>query len=145
MRRKVAVMPGSFALEPLRRVWTVRQFDDTYTAPHHGFRDAADYYQRASARRVVDRIRVPTLILTAADDPFVPADPFRDPAVTKNDCITLVVTPHGGHCAFLAAAAEGYDGYWAEREIVRFVGMQAGRADRSASDRTPVPSPTLRA
>ena len=50
----------------------MRQFDEAYTAPHHGFRDATDYYHRASALRVVDRIRVPALILTAEDDPFVP-------------------------------------------------------------------------
>ena len=55
------------------RIWTVRQFDEAYTAPHHGFRDATDYYHRASAMRVIDRIRVPALILTAEDDPFVPA------------------------------------------------------------------------
>ena len=72
MRRKAAVVPGVFTLEPLRRIWTVRQFDEAYTAPHHGFRDAADYYHRASAMRVIDRIAVPALILTAADDPFVP-------------------------------------------------------------------------
>ena len=56
MRRKAAVVPGVFTLEPLRRIWTVRQFDEAYTAPHHGFRDAADYYYRASAMRVIDRI-----------------------------------------------------------------------------------------
>ena len=88
MRRKAAAFPGDYSLEPLRRVWTVRGFDEAYTAPHHGFRDAADYYHRASALRVVDRIRVPTLILTAEDDPFVPAEPFRDPAVTGNPHIT---------------------------------------------------------
>jgi predicted alpha/beta-fold hydrolase len=77
MRRKALAYPGHYDLAPLRRVWTVRQFDDAYTAPHHGFRDAADYYHRASAMRVLDRIRVPSLILTAANDPFVPVEPFR--------------------------------------------------------------------
>jgi predicted alpha/beta-fold hydrolase len=121
MRRKAAAFPGAYSLEALGRVWTVRQFDEAYTAPHHGFRDAADYYHRASALRVIDRIRVPALILTAADDPFVPVGPFRDPAVTGNPNITVVVTPHGGHCAYLERANGDYDGYWAEREIVRFI------------------------
>ena len=121
MRRKAAIFPGAFSLEPLGRIWTVRAFDETYTAPHHGFRDAADYYHRASALRVVDRIRVPALVLTAEDDPFVPADTFRDQALTANPQITVVVTPHGGHCAYVARDAVGYDGYWVEREIVRFV------------------------
>lgn len=120
MRRKAAIFPGAFPLEPLRRIWTVRQFDEAYTAPHHGFRDAADYYHRASAARVVDRIRVPTLIVTAEDDPFVPLSPFRDQSVTGNPSVTTVVTHHGGHCAFVERASDEYDGYWAEREIVRF-------------------------
>ena len=120
MRRKAAAFPGAFALEALPGIWTVRKFDEVYTAPHHGFRDAADYYHRASALRVVDRIRVPALILTAEDDPFVPAGAFRDPALTANPNVTVVMTRQGGHCAFVERAGGGYDGYWAEREIVRF-------------------------
>jgi predicted alpha/beta-fold hydrolase len=125
MRRKAAAFPDDFPLERLGRVWTVRQFDEAYTAPHHGFRDAADYYHRASALRVIERIRVPALIVTAEDDPFVPTGAFRDPAVTGNPNITLVVTPHGGHCAFVEPPQPDYDGYWAEREIVRFVSNHA--------------------
>ncbi len=104
MRRKAAAFPGEYSLDALRRVWTVRGFDEAYTAPHHGFRDAADYYHRASALRVIDRIRVPTLIVTAEDDPFVPTGPFRDPAVTGNPHITVVITRHGGHCAYVEHA-----------------------------------------
>jgi predicted alpha/beta-fold hydrolase len=121
MRRKAAAFPGAFSLEPLGRVWTVRQFDEAYTAPHHGFDGASDYYHRASAMRVIDRIAVPTLVLTAADDPFVPPESFRDPALTANAHISVHVTPHGGHCGFLEHGTGEYDGYWAEREIVRFV------------------------
>jgi len=120
MRRKAAAFPDTFSLDPLDRIRTVRAFDEAYTAPHHGFRDATDYYHRASALRVVHRIEVPTLIMTAADDPFVPLAPFRRPEVTGNPHITLVATPHGGHCGYLEHASDGYDGYWAEREIVRF-------------------------
>jgi len=131
----------------LKRIWTVRQFDEAYTAPHHGFRDADDYYYRASALRVVDRVAVPALIIAAEDDPFVPASTFRDPAVTANRNITRMVTPHGGHCAFVEQADEHYDGYWAESEIVRFIGYQIDQAQdaASAASRTQVLSPTLRA
>jgi predicted alpha/beta-fold hydrolase len=125
MRRKATAFPGDFSLESLSRVWTVRRFDELYTAPHHGFLDAADYYHRASALRVVDRIRVPALILASEDDPFVPSAPFRCPAIAENTNITAVVTPHGGHCAYLARATHDYDGYWAEREIVRFAQLHA--------------------
>ena len=76
MRRKAAAWPGRYDLSPLRRIRTVREFDEAYTAPHHGFNGAADYYQRAASMRVVDRVRVPALVVTAADDPFVPPDQF---------------------------------------------------------------------
>jgi predicted alpha/beta-fold hydrolase len=120
MRRKATACPDLFSLDALRRVWTVRQFDEAYTAPHHGFLDASDYYHRASALRVLDRIRVPTLILTAENDPFVPVEPFRRELVRDNRHLQVVITPDGGHCAFVEPATAAYDGYWAEREIVRF-------------------------
>jgi len=120
MRRKAALFPDRFTLAPLSRIRTVREFDEVYTAPHFGFANASDYYYRASALRVVDRIRVPTLILTAADDPFVPPEPFSDPAVTGNPHITVRVSAHGGHCAFIGSPADDADAYWAERAIVRF-------------------------
>ena len=143
LRRKAAAFPADYSLEALRRVWTVRAFDEEYTAPHHGFRDAADYYEKASALRVIDRIAVPALVLTANDDPFVPCTPFHGAAVTGNPHVTVVVTPHGGHCAYLEQPDGRYDGYWAEREIVRFV--EAIRAAPSAASRTPGPSLLLHA
>jgi hypothetical protein len=124
LRRKARLFPDRFPLAPLARVRTVRDFDDAYTAPHFGFAGASDYYYRASALRVVDRIRVPTLILTAEDDPFVPPDPFRDPAVTGNPHITVCLSAHGGHCAFLGPRENGSDGYWAEEAVVRFAAAQ---------------------
>ncbi len=120
MRRKVAAFPDRFSAEPLDRIRTVRDFDEAYTAPHFGFRDATDYYYRAASLRVVDRIQLPTLIVTAADDPFVPPEPFSDPAVTGNAHIATMVSPHGGHCAFVSAANGVHDGYWAEWKAVSF-------------------------
>lgn len=134
MRRKAAAVPGGFPLDPLWRIWTIRRFDDVYTAPHHGFRDSTDYYYRASALRVVGRIQVPTLIITADDDPFVPAAPFRHPTVAGHPCITVALTRHGGHCAFLERAADGYDGYWAEREILRFASAQTEMIHQEAAE-----------
>ena len=120
MRRKDACFPGRFPVERLGSVRTVRQFDAEFTAPHFGFSSAEDYYHRASAMRVIDRIGVPALVITAEDDPFVPVQPFREPRLTGNPCITLIVTRHGGHCGFLEASANGSDGYWAESRIVQF-------------------------
>jgi uncharacterized protein len=121
MRRKDAVRPGAFDLTRLSSIRTVRQFDEVYTAPYFGFRDAEDYYHRASAMRVIDRIHVPTLVIAAEDDPFVPSQPFHDPKVTGNRCIDLRVLPHGGHCGFVGVRTASDDGYWAEKEIVDFV------------------------
>jgi predicted alpha/beta-fold hydrolase len=120
LRRKARAFPGMWDVSRLRRIWTIREFDERYTAPHHGFNDASDYYYRASAMRVIDRIRIPALIITAEDDPFVPPDPFRDPRVTGNPNITVLLTRHGGHCGFVAEP-NGYDGYWAEQTVVNFV------------------------
>jgi predicted alpha/beta-fold hydrolase len=121
MRRKDRCWPGRFALDALPRVRTVREFDALYTAPYFGFGSAEDYYHRAAAMRVVPRIQVPALIITAADDPFVPLDAFRDPALTANPNIRLIVTEHGGHCGFLGpASGEDDDGYWAEKKVVGF-------------------------
>ncbi len=83
----------------------MREFDEAYTAPYFGFAGAEDYYHRASAMRVVDRIRVPALIITAEDDPFVPPQPFHDPRVAANPYITLFACEHGGHCGFVASAS----------------------------------------
>ena len=120
MRRKDACTPGRFPVHRLAEVRTVRGFDEIFTAPHFGYRSAEDYYHRASAMRVIDRIRVPALVITAEDDPFVPIEPFRSPAMASNPCIELIVTPHGGHCGFVEASSNGSDGYWAERMIVAF-------------------------
>jgi predicted alpha/beta-fold hydrolase len=121
MRRKDRCWPGRFDISRLTSIRTVRQFDDEYTAPHFGFNGADDYYHRASAMRVIERIRVPALIITAEDDPFVPVEPFRDPKLTGNSHIELAICEHGGHCGFVAAASGEDDGYWAENEIVEFV------------------------
>jgi predicted alpha/beta-fold hydrolase len=120
MRRKAVTHPGRYPVARLTEVRSVRQFDELFTAPHFGFQGADDYYHRASAMRVIDRIRVPALIITAEDDPFVPADPFRDPRLTGNARITLIVTPHGGHCGFVSDATATDDGYWAEKQVVEF-------------------------
>ena len=121
MRRKDWFRPGAFDLTPLKVIRTVREFDETYTAPYFGFRDAEDYYHRASAMRVIERIRVPALVITAGDDPFVPSQPFHDPKLTGNPHIDLRMSAHGGHCGFVGSRSADDDGYWAEKQIVDFV------------------------
>jgi predicted alpha/beta-fold hydrolase len=126
MRRKATIWPDAFDLTRLDAIRTIRQFDDAYTAPHHGFGDAATYYHRASALRVVDRIRIPALVLTATDDPFVPPAQFADPAICDNPNVRVAISRHGGHCAFVSRAAAGDDGYWAEAQAIGFLTSHVG-------------------
>lgn len=125
MRRKERFRPGLFDLKRLASIRTVRDFDEAYTAPYFGFRSAEDYYHRASSIRIIDRISVPTLIITAEDDPFVPSQPFHDPKLTGNPHVRLRVCEHGGHCGFVGPSSGSDDGYWAETQIVDFVERHA--------------------
>jgi len=134
MRRKFRAWPGRYDPARLSRIRTVREFDDAYTAPHFGFRDADDYYYRASAMRVIDRIRVPALVITSKDDPFVPWEPFTDPKLTANRHITTVVCEHGGHCGFVGTPTGEDDGYWAEKKIVDFVEQSARAAAEEGAE-----------
>ncbi len=121
MRRKAKLFPDRYPLNGLGRVSSVREFDDAITARFCGFRDAADYYARASAIRVIGTIRVPTLIITAQDDPMIPYSPFLEPALQSNPNITLMAPRHGGHCAFLGREG-GDERFWGEARVVEFCG-----------------------
>jgi predicted alpha/beta-fold hydrolase len=104
-------------LPPLRfpNRMTIRLFDELYTAPRGGFADAEDYYRKASCAALIPHIQLPTLILTARDDPFIAVEPFEELQVPAN--IRVRIVNHGGHIGFL-----GWDGFggirWAERRIV---------------------------
>ena len=98
----------------------MRKFDNQVTAPFSGFRDADDYYARAAASNVVNRIAAPTLIIHAADDPFIRIQPETQAKILGNRNVRYLQTAHGGQCAFLASP-NGYDGYWAERQVVDFL------------------------
>src|SRR5262249_54648707 len=91
---------------------TLRLFDDLYMAPRCGFADALDYYRRTSSLPLIPRIRVPALLLTARDDPFIAAEPFEQLRAPAN--VEVRVVERGGHLGFLGA--DGAGGIrWAER------------------------------
>jgi predicted alpha/beta-fold hydrolase len=119
-RRKVKSFPETFDVRRLRGVRTLRQFDDRITAYYCGFTGADDYYERAAAANVVERIAVPALVLYAKNDPFVRILPQTRERILSNPNIAYVESADGGHCAFIAAARGKYDGRWAEREVVEF-------------------------
>jgi hypothetical protein len=116
--RKRVLFPEIYR-EPKRRPRSIREFDDIITAPYSGFNDADDYYYRAAAARVVDKIAVPTLVIHAKDDPFIRILPETREKLEANPRVTLIEPDHGGHCAFLAQP-NGYDGRWAEQRVVEF-------------------------
>jgi uncharacterized protein len=122
LRGKAKIFPGHFDVQRLRGVTSLRLFDDRVTAHYCGFTGADDYYQRAAAANVVDRIAVPALIIHAANDPFIRVQPETRKRIASNPNITYIETGDGGHCAFLGEPdGNGYDGRWAEREVVDFV------------------------
>ncbi len=122
MLRKATLYPERYTVSrrDLRRLRSIREYDDQIVSPYCGYRDADDYYARAASANVLDRIAVPTLILHAEDDPFIRVLPPTREKLLNNPHITFVETKHGGHCAFLASP-NGYDGRWAERQAIAFV------------------------
>jgi uncharacterized protein len=122
-RRKAVLFPRAYDRNRATGIRSLREFDDRITALYSGFSGADDYYYRAAAARVLDRIAVPTLILHALDDPFILLTSETREKIRANPNITLTETRHGGHCAFLADPDEalGYDGYWAEHTLLRFL------------------------
>jgi uncharacterized protein len=119
MKKKSKLYPGRYPLDGLARVRTVREFDDVITARFCGFRDADDYYSRSSALPLLDQIRVPTLLLTAQDDPMIPFRSFDPEILARNPRLKLIAPEHGGHCAFISRESGG-GRFWAEARIVEF-------------------------
>jgi predicted alpha/beta-fold hydrolase len=127
IRHKARLFPKTFDASRLRGISSLRMFDDRITAHYCGFAGADDYYARAAAASVVDRIAVPALIIHAANDPFIRMRPETLRRIAANPNITYIETEDGGHCAFVGerngggGGAATDDGRWAEREVVEFV------------------------
>ena len=122
-RHKAHLLPELYDLRRAASIRSLREFDDRITAPYNGFRNADDYYFRASSARTIAAIAVPTLILHALDDPFVRLTASTRAALEANPHIHLIEPAHGGHCAFLAAPdhMRNDDGYWAEHTLRTFL------------------------
>ena len=103
----------------LKSIKTLFQFDDFYTAPIHGFRDAREYYSRCSAINFLKPISVPTLIINARNDPFLSSDCFPGPEDVDNEKIELCYPEKGGHVGFMMSGS-GKD-YFHEKKALEFV------------------------
>jgi predicted alpha/beta-fold hydrolase len=123
IRTNHKLYPELYDVSGLQDVRTLRSFDDRFTSVAHGFADAADYYYRSSSIRVIDRIRIPSLVIHGQDDPFIPFEPLTDPAVTNNPYILLLAPEAGGHVAFVGRKSNGEDRFWAENRVVDFCNL----------------------
>ena len=115
IKQKSKLFPQYYDAGKLSAVNSLFSFDDLYTAPHAGYANAAQYYQAASSGPLLHKIKTPTLIITAQDDPLVPFNSF---ARIDNPYVRLFAPEHGGHVAFLARQKQEY--FWADTQILSF-------------------------
>jgi len=119
IRMKMKMMPDLISDHGYETIKTFKEFDDRYTAPISGFKNAEDYWEKASCKPYLASISVPTLIISAADDPFL-ADPcYPRQEAQENPCLSLEIPGHGGHVGFVSFNGERE--YWSESRAVEFV------------------------
>ena len=128
MRLKQKLFPDVYDVSRLPQIRNLREFDEEFTSRASGFLNASDYYSRASSLRVIASIRIPTLMIHAEDDPFIPFDSLRHTDISGNPYIMLVGTERGGHVAFISSRTDE-DRFWAENRVVEF--FQLANADTS--------------
>ncbi|HTG00001.1 MAG TPA: alpha/beta fold hydrolase [Nitrospirota bacterium] len=119
IRRKMARWPDALNDDNFNRIRNFRDFDDRYTAPLHGFRDAEDYWSRCSSSTVIHRIARPTLIVNALNDPFLLDGCYPRKQAEKSQCVFLEVPASGGHVGFIQFGKNGE--YWSEQRAVEFL------------------------
>lgn len=128
LRKKACLFPGRWDLSHLSHIKTMWEFDEIYTAPDGGYRDAEDYYEQSAARNALSSITIPTLVITAQDDPFIPYHMFADPALDANPFIQLEAPTHGGHCGFFQRHQNHEDPFWAENRLCDWIHAQLNSA-----------------
>lgn len=133
---KLTRYPDLFDAAALARARTIFDFDDVVTAPVHGFVDAVDYYSRSSSIGFLETIRVPTLLLSAYDDPFLPSAVLERVARVSewNAALTPEFTPRGGHVGFVSGKVPWRPIYYAEHRVFRFFDDAMERSDRTSYD-----------
>lgn len=121
-------LAGSTNLADIR---TLEDFDNLITAPIHGYRDATDYYQRASSLRSLEDIRLKTLLLSAVDDPMLPPEVLDEvrAAATRNPALHIEFVSRGGHAGFVAGRVPWKPVYYAEHRVGRFLAECFGDYD----------------
>jgi len=123
VRSKEAMLAPLLALDSVFSARTIWEFDDRATAPLNGFEDAAHYYRMCSSSGYLAAIRVPTLLLHAEDDPFLPVDSIPVQALLENPRLSMVRQRHGGHVGFLEGTPWA-PRFWGDEEVARFLADQ---------------------
>jgi predicted alpha/beta-fold hydrolase len=118
---KAREYPGLLDLDAVRRARNWRDYDDAVTAHLHGFRDAEDYWQRSSSIHYLERIRRPTLLINAKDDPFLPSSCLPYEQVQRSSWLVAQFSERGGHAGFVAGILPWRPVYWAERCAIDFL------------------------
>ena len=116
---KLALHPGIFDADIAMKAKTLREFDNEVTAPLHGYRDTDDYWTRASAKPGLVDVRVPTLVLNALNDPFLPASALPT-AAQVSSTVTRHFPVAGGHVGFAAGRFPG-NGAWMPQRVFHFI------------------------
>ena len=130
-RKRAAVDLGPVGDIDLAKVRSIKGYDDVITAPLHGFRDAEDYYEKSSSRPYLRRIRIPTLIIHAIDDPFM-TDEVIPSESELADSVTLELSRHGGHVGFVSGPPWRPQ-YWPETRIPEFLAERISEVEATVS------------
>jgi predicted alpha/beta-fold hydrolase len=119
IREKAERMPGEIDAAGFHKIRTFLELDDRYTAPIHGFRNAEDYFEKSSARQFLPRIRIPTLLINARNDPFLaePSFPYEEAALSE--FFHFEAPASGGHVGFVTFGNNGE--YWSETRTLEFL------------------------
>jgi len=132
---KLERYPGLFDPAELNRAENIYAFDDAVTAPVHGFASAHDYYARSSSVAFLGQIALPTLLLSAIDDPFLPADVLDEvrSVARSNSCLELEFTAHGGHVGFVGGKFPWRPFYYAEWRACEYLSEALAKRDGSGT------------
>jgi len=124
VRRKHPLQPDLYPIDGLDKIRSIWAFDDRYTAPLFGFGTAANYYATQSSARFLEYIEIPTLVVTAQDDPLVPFEMYRRKVFQTNPALTLVAPAHGGHLGFLSRTRPRF---WLDELLSSWITSQLSR------------------
>jgi predicted alpha/beta-fold hydrolase len=118
MSEKALRFPGRFDISRLSSIRTFHEFDALFTAPYHGFRSVDDYWERSSSKQFLTSIKIPTLLISAQDDPFLSPGCFPTEIARTRDHIFLETPAYGGHVGFIHNLALRKT--WLDRRVVEF-------------------------